>query len=41
MRTGYPDGVVAINFLIENVDVFTLDPTRFDGRAKISPDPTP
>ena len=41
MRTGYPDGVVALNAcLIEDVDVFTLDPKRFDGRSKIPPGPT-
>jgi len=38
MRTGHPNGVVALNAcLVEGVDVFELDVERFDGRTKIPP----
>lgn len=38
MRTGYPDGTIAVNAAcIEEVDVFTLEVSRFDGRTKIPP----
>lgn len=38
MRTGYPDGKIAINAAcIEGIDVFALDVPRFDGRTKIPP----
>ncbi len=38
MRTGYPNGVVALNACtIEGVDIFALDAKRFDGRTKIPP----
>ena len=38
MRTGYPNGVVALNAcLIDEVDVFELEVERFDGRTKIPP----
>ena len=42
MRTGYPEQVVAINArCLENVDVFTLEVKRFDGRNEIPPGPLP
>ena len=42
MRTGYPNGVVALNACcIEDVDIFTLEVERFDGRAHIPPGPLP
>lgn len=38
MRTGYPNGHVALNAAtIEGVDPYTLDVERFDGRTKIPP----
>ena len=38
MRTGYPDGRVAINACcIEGVDIFALEVERFDGRTCIPP----
>ncbi len=41
MRTGYRNGVVAINAcLVEEVDVFALEVGRFDGRNEIPPGPT-
>lgn len=42
MRTGYPDGRVALNACcIEGVDIFALDVERFDGRTRIPPGPGP
>lgn len=42
LRTGYPDGVIALNAcLIEDVDVFELETKRFDGKHKIPPGPLP
>lgn len=38
MRTGYPDGVVALNACcIDEVDIFALDIKRFDGRTEMQP----
>lgn len=38
LRTGYPNGVVALNAaLIEEVDIFALEIERFDGRVKLEP----
>ena len=38
LRTGYPDGVVALNACcIEEVDIFELDVKRFDGRCEMPP----
>ncbi|MCB9780123.1 MAG: GFA family protein [Alphaproteobacteria bacterium] len=38
MRTGYPDGVIALNACcIEQVDIFSLPVERFDGRTKMPP----
>lgn len=38
MRTGYPNGVVALNACaIEEIDPFTLGAKRFDGRSKMEP----
>ena len=42
VRIGHPNGVVALNAcLVEDVDVFTLDTKKFDGREKIPPGPCP
>ena len=42
LRAGYPNGVIALNAcLIEDVDVFTLEKTQFNGRHKIPPGPLP
>ncbi|MBX2799223.1 MAG: GFA family protein [Myxococcales bacterium] len=42
LRTGYPDGVVALNACcIEGVDIFALEPKRWDGRTKMMPGPLP
>ena len=38
MRSGYPNGVVAVNAAcIDEVDIFALEPKRFDGRTKMEP----
>jgi len=38
MRTGYPDGTVALNVcMVEEIDPHALDVKRFDGRTKIKP----
>ncbi|MEM1370090.1 MAG: hypothetical protein AAGG02_19210 [Cyanobacteria bacterium P01_H01_bin.15] len=38
MRTGYPNGVVALNACcIEEVDIFAIEVERFDGRTKMKP----
>ena len=40
MRTGYPDGTIAVNACcIDGVDIFGLDVRRFDGHNKIPPGP--
>lgn len=40
MRTGYPDGVVALNACcIDGVDPFQLEVERWDGRARMPPGP--
>lgn len=42
MRTGYPNGVVALNAcLIDDVDIFELPTERFDGRNEIPPGALP
>ena len=42
MRTGYPHQVVGINArCLEDIDVFDLDVTRFDGRREMLPGPLP
>jgi len=42
MRSGYPHNRVSLNArCIENVDVFTLDVTRYDGRNDMPPGPLP
>lgn len=38
MRSGYPDGIVALNACcIEEIDVFSLEVERYDGRTEIPP----
>ena len=38
MRTGYPDGVIALNACcVEEIDIFQLAVEQFDGRTKIPP----
>jgi len=38
MRTGYPNGVVALNACcVEEIDIFELELERYDGRTKIPP----
>ena len=38
LRTGYPDGIVSVNArCIDEIDTFTLDIGRFDGRTKMRP----
>ena len=42
LRTGYAEDIVSVNArCIENVDVFELKVTRFDGRRLLPPGPLP
>ena len=42
VRTGYPGDRISINArCIENIDVFTLDVKRYDGRNDMPPGPLP
>jgi hypothetical protein len=40
MSSGYPGDIVAVNArCIEGIDVFTLQPARYDGRHEMPPGP--
>ncbi|WDZ77247.1 GFA family protein [Ensifer adhaerens] len=42
LRSGYPDNKISVNArCIENIDVFTLEIERYDGRNDMFPGPLP
>ncbi len=42
LRSGYPGGIISVNArCIEGIDVFELNPKRYDGRKLMPPGPEP